>query len=210
VLTTPELRGLASGIGLDDRTGLGSGADLAEPLSQGPVTGGKDVDHQRAGLPRGFPERRGRVDQAEQAGRLALDTRTEETVRPAPPRGCPAVPDGDRRHQPPAQPAGRVTPLGRDGNGRLHLDADGFLPGRYASIVPPSLLVSTACSKPASYPMPDMGWNEAITATASTSMSRSSRISRRTSTTVLAGGCWMFTYRSRTSRTTGSWVASTR
>jgi hypothetical protein len=35
-----------------------------------------------------------------------------------------------------------------------------------------------------------MGWNDAITATASTSMSRSSWTSRRTSTAVLAGGCW--------------------
>ena len=48
-----------------------------------------------------------------------------------------------------------------------------------------------------------MGWNDATTATASTSMSRSSRTSRRTSTAVLAGGCWVLTYWSRTSRTTG-------
>ena len=60
------------------------------------------------------------------------------------------------------------------------------------------------------YAVEVMGWNEAITATASTSMSRSSRTSRRTSTAVLAGGCWVLTYWSRTSRTTGSWVASTR
>src|SRR5919106_5147099 len=50
----------------------------------------------------------------------------------------------------------------------------------------------------------------AITATASTSMSASSRNSRRTSTAVLAGGCRVLTYWSRTSRITGSWVASTR
>jgi uncharacterized protein (DUF362 family) len=53
------------------------------------------------------------------------------------------------------------------------------------------------------YAVAVMGWNDAIMAIASTSMSRSSRTSRRTSTAVLAGGCWVLMYRSRTSRTTG-------
>jgi hypothetical protein len=45
-------------------------------------------------------------------------------------------PDGHRRHQPTAQPAGRVATLGRDGEGMLHPDVDGFLPAGHASIVP--------------------------------------------------------------------------
>jgi hypothetical protein len=44
--------------------------------------------------------------------------------------------------------------------------------------------------EPEFYVVAVRGWNDAITATASTSMSRSSRTSRRTSTAVLAGGCW--------------------
>jgi hypothetical protein len=47
-------------------------ADLAEPLGQGPVADGQDVDDERAGLLHGLKERRGGVDQAEQACRLAL------------------------------------------------------------------------------------------------------------------------------------------
>jgi hypothetical protein len=47
-------------------------ADLTEPLGQGPVTDGKNVDHKRAGLLHGFPEGGDRVDQAEQACRLPL------------------------------------------------------------------------------------------------------------------------------------------
>jgi hypothetical protein len=45
---------------------------LTEPLGQSPVSDAKDMDHARAGLLRGLPGRRGGVDQAEQAGRLAL------------------------------------------------------------------------------------------------------------------------------------------
>ena len=69
---------------------------------------------------------------------------------------------------------------------------------------------ATRSGRDRSHSVAVMGWNDAIAATASTSMSRSSRTSRRTSTAVLAGGCWVLMYWSRTSRTTGSWVASTR
>src|SRR5829696_405250 len=186
-------------------------ADLAEPLGQGPVTGGKDMDHECAGLLHGFPERRGRVDQAEQACRLALGDQDRGDRQAGPARRMTGGPDGDRCHQPPAQPTGRVATLGRDREGRLHLDADGFLPAGHASIVHRAgLCLDRPRLEAAAYAVAVMGWNDATTATASTSMSRSSRTSRRTSTAVLAGGCWMLTYWSRTSRTTGSWVASTR
>ena len=78
------------------------------------------------------------VDQAEQACRLASATRTEETVEAGPARQVAGGPDGDRCHQPPTQPAGRVATLRRDGEGRLQLDADGFPPGGHASKVPAS------------------------------------------------------------------------
>src|SRR5215211_7491854 len=185
-------------------------ADLAEPLGQGPVTGGQDVDDERAGLLRGLKERRGGVDQAEQACRFALGDQDRGHRQAGPARWAPGGPDGDRCHQPPAQPAGRVATLGWDGEGRLAPDADRFLSGGHASIVPALPREPTTHSVPTAYAVAVMGWNEAITATASTSMSRSSRTSRRTSTAVLAGGCWVLTYWSRTSRTMGSWVASTR
>jgi len=64
------------------------------------------------------------VDQAEQACRLALGDQDRGDRQAGPARQLSGGPDGDRRHQPTAQPAGRVATLGRDGEGRLHGDAD--------------------------------------------------------------------------------------
>ena len=142
--------------------------------AKGPVTGGKEVDDECAGLLHGFPERRGRVDQAEQACRLALGDQDRGDRQAGPARRMTGGPDGDRRHQPPAQPTDRVATLGRDREGRLHLDADGFLPVGHTSIVPALPVRYDHPLRPRAYAVAVMGWNDAITATASTSMSRSS------------------------------------
>jgi hypothetical protein len=83
---------------------LGRRADLTEPLGQGPITDGKDVDDERAGLLHSFPEGGGRVDQAEQACRL-----TPRRLGPKRPSGRPC-PAGDRQSRRcPVPPAARAT-----------------------------------------------------------------------------------------------------
>jgi hypothetical protein len=92
-------------------------ADLAEPLGQRTVAFCRDVHHERVGLSHGLPERGRRIDQAEQAGRVALGDQ-HRGDRQASPGGRPTRrPDGDGRYQAPAQPPSRVATLGGVVNG---------------------------------------------------------------------------------------------
>ena len=101
------------------------------------------------------PECRGGVDQAEQACRLALGDQDRGDRQAGPARQVAGGPDGDRCHQPPVQPAGRVATLGWDGEGEaVSSTRIGSCPVAMPALCPPS------------------------------SMSRSSRTSRCTSTVV--------------------------
>jgi hypothetical protein len=90
-------------------------ADLAEPLGQRTIAFCRDVHHERVGLSHGLSERGRRINQAEQAGRVALGDQ-HRGDRQASPGGRPTRrPDGDGRYQAPAQPPSRVATLGRRG-----------------------------------------------------------------------------------------------
>ena len=94
------------------------------------------MDDERAGVLDGFPQGGGRVDQAEQVRRLALGDQNRGHCQAGPARRAAGSPDRDRRHQPPAQPAGRVATIRRDGERWLAPDADRFMTAGHTALWP--------------------------------------------------------------------------